>query len=130
MKNKKIIITLAVVLLTVNFLLRPFLHKKESTKIVEKILSLWEAGNVADTFDYWQNIKKTPPVSSLYSYKIINNVFDKKDGRYHAKIIVEIDFDSNILTSGEWIFELSYTKLGWKVIKFYQILGQTPFTQG
>ncbi|MCK5632469.1 hypothetical protein KAH94_01865 [bacterium] len=130
MKNKKIIITLAVVLLTVNFLLRPFLHKKESTKIVEKILSLWEAGTVADTFDYWQNIKKTPPVSSLYSYKIINNVFDKKDGRYHAKIIVEIDFDSNILTSGEWIFELSYTKLGWKVIKFYQILGQTPFTQG
>ncbi len=130
MKNKKIIITLAVVLLTVNFLLRPFLHKKESTKIVEKILSLWEAGNVADTFDYWQDIKKTPPVSSLYSYKIINNVFDKKDGRYHAKIIVEIDFDSNILTSGEWIFELSYTKLGWKVIKFYQILGQTPFTQG
>lgn len=118
--NKKIIIGLIAFFAVVSLGLGPFLHKREAVKIVQEVLGHWKNGNLAMAIDYWENQDDSPPMYGLTSYKIKSKSFGKKDGSRHAKILVELDLSAeNILPSGDWMFEVSYTNIGWRVVDFY-----------
>ena len=123
MNNKKTFVSaFIIILLFINFVFRPFLHKKESFKIVYDILSLWEEGNIAKSYFYWDDPNKLPPVSILLSHEVIKKEFYKKKGERHSKVTVMANFGENkSLPQGKWVFELSYTDIGWKVVDFYTL---------
>lgn len=123
--NKKIVwIILAVIALVTagNLFLTPYLHQRETLKIVSAVLNHWEKGEIPESFAYWQDQNKVPPVYNLLSYQIHKKIYDKKDDRRQARIFVTLEFPSgNILPSGkEWVFELRQTQLGWKITDFYR----------
>lgn len=123
MKNQKIIIgAFIMLLLFINFVFRPFLHKRESFNVVKNVLSLWEEGNIAESYVHWDNPNKFPPISMLVSQEIVKKEFFKKDGKYRSKVTVLANFGKNEnLPEGKWVFELSYTDIGWKVVDFYTL---------
>ncbi|OGX07721.1 MAG: hypothetical protein A2Y06_03930 [Omnitrophica WOR_2 bacterium GWA2_37_7] len=123
MNNKNILIgAFIIILLFINFVFRPFLHKRESFRIVDKVLSLWEEGDIPSSYFYWDNPKKMPPVTRLLSHEIIKKEFYKKDRKNRSKVTVIADFGKNEnLPAGKWIFELSYTDIGWKIVEFYTV---------
>lgn len=123
MNNKNILIgAFIIILLFINFVFRPFLHKRESFRIVDKVLSLWEEGDIPSSYFYWDNPKKMPPVTILLSHEIINKEFYKKDRKNRSKVTVIANFGKNEnLPAGKWIFELSYTDIGWKIVEFYTV---------
>ncbi len=127
MKNKNIIIISAsAFLLSINFILFPYLHRREATHIVESVIKSWEANDLSYAFNAWENMQKSPPIYDLVSGEITKRIFDRKNGVRHALIYARLEFhDNSTLPSGkEWVFELSRTRLGWKVINFYMAKDQ------
>lgn len=122
MRVKNILIVVSVIALGVcaNFFLTPYLHERETTRIVTAVLDGWASGAIPETFQYWEDPNNAPPAYSLLSYQINKKIFDEKNGRRRAQIFVALEFSpENILPSGkEWMFELRQTKAGWKIKNF------------
>lgn len=122
MRVKNILLVVSVIALGVcaNFFLTPYLHERETTRIVTTVLDGWVSGAIPETFQYWEDPNNTPPAYSLLSYQINKKNFDEKNGRRRAQIFVALEFSpENILPSGEeWMFELRQTKAGWKIKNF------------
>ena len=120
MPKKNIAIAGAVVAVVIagNVLLTPYLHRRETARIVRAVLEDWKNGQILEAFQYWENPQKSPPVEGLVSYKINQQILDEKDGRRHARIFTMLEFPSGetAAPSGlEWVFELQQTRIGWKI---------------
>lgn len=122
-KQKFLITGIIVFLLGLNFLLTPYLHKREATNIVTTVLRLWAEGNIPGAFGYWENQEQTPPVYDVVSSTVNKKIFKKREKTWQARIFVTLEFrEGNILPSGrEWVFELKPTKLGWKITDFRMV---------
>jgi len=119
-KSQKIIIGVVGGFLLIYTSVIPYFHKREAMRIVTDVIKYWENGDLSYAFGYWEIKENSPPVYGVESSKILSKVFDKKDGRRHAEITVSLVFaTNNILPSGDWVFELSQTRYGWKIINFY-----------
>jgi len=120
-KTTMIIVAAVSIIIILNFVMKPILHKNAAVGVVKTVLSHWRVGDITKVYDYWLEKKDVPPIYDLLSYKIKDKKFDTKDGMRRAKVIVTIDFEmSNVLPSGQrWIFELNDTPFGWKIIELY-----------
>ena len=98
----------------------PLLYYKETTQIAKSVLLDWKMGNLPDTYQYWEDPQKSPPIYGLTSYKIIKKKFSKINGIKQVGIIVNLDFsEDNVSPSGKlWTFLFKKTKFGWKIVDF------------
>lgn len=119
-KQKLLILGIIAFLIGLNLLLTPYLNKREATKIVQTVLRLWEEDDIPGAFTYWENQERTPPVYDLLSSKVQKKIFTQNGKDWQAQIFVTLEFpEGNVLPSGkEWVFELTPTKLGWKITDF------------
>lgn len=119
-KNVLFVIPVVIVLITGNFFLTPWLHRREVTRIVTSVLDGWESGAIPETFQYWEDPNNAPPAYNLVSYQITRKIMGTENGRRNARIFTTLVFSAgNVLPSGkEWIFKLRQTKLGWKIESF------------
>ena len=118
--KKKIALGLLLIVLSWNFLLIPYLYRREAIRTVQSILKSWKTGNLLDAISAWENMQKSAPVYGLLSSHITKGIFDNKDGMRHAQNFTILEFTAdNPMPSGKtWVFELNKTSLGWKVISF------------
>lgn len=115
----RIVVAFLVFILTVHFAVVPFLHKRQASRTVETILSLWQAGDLAPTFKYWKDEELSPPVYGVSSYKILDKKFSPEK---KAEFLVAVEFsEGNFLKSGRWLFSLKHTNDGWKILSFARI---------
>ena len=71
MKKQHIIISLVIfIFLLLNFVFKPYLQRREASRIIETVLQLWQKGDLPSTFDYWEKAQKAPPVYELTSFHI------------------------------------------------------------
>jgi len=121
-KNRNIFISIIIVIiLAINLILIPYLHRRTVNRIVDEVLTHWKTGDFLLAYNLWETEDKSPPVNGLSSFKITNRLFDKNKGRRHALITADLQFTrDNLLPSGIWTFELSDTHIGWKITDFYQ----------
>lgn len=101
-----------------NIFLTPYLHRRETARIVRAVCEDWKNGRVLEAFQYWENPKKAPPFEGLASYNISRQTLDKKNGQRHARIFATLEFPSGATAapSGqEWVFDLRQTRIGWKI---------------
>lgn len=119
-KNVLLVISVVIVLITGNFFLTPWLHRREVTRIVTAVLEGWESGAIPETFQYWEDPNNAPPAYNLVSYQITRKIMGTKNGQRNARIFTTLVFSAgNVLPSGkEWIFRLRQTKFGWKIESF------------
>lgn len=117
-----IIICLAIIVLGLNFIVKPYLRQKEAEDTAVTILQNWKTGDYVKNFDYWEEKEKAPPIYSLNGYSLESEDFFKKDGSFQSLISVHLDFASdNPLPSGKtWTFHLQKMPEGWRVIDFYE----------
>jgi hypothetical protein len=122
-KQQLLIPGIIVFLLGLNFLLAPYLNRKEATKVVHAVLRLWAEGDIPGAFGYWENQRRTPPVYDVISSTVNKKIFTKKDKVWQAQFFVTLEFpEGNIFPSDrEWVFELKTTKLGWKITDFRMV---------
>ena len=108
-------------LIFINFAIKPFLSYRDAYKHIETYLTNVQKGNLTNIYILWDNKNNSPPIYNMTSYKIKNKTFYKKDGVKWASFKVDIYLaGGNILPSGkEWTFDLSYTKVGWKIMAGY-----------
>jgi hypothetical protein len=121
-KNKRLVIFLSAVFsLAIYLSLSSYLQRREAGRVVQAVLERWKEGDLPRTYDYWEDLGKSPPVYDILSYKINQRSFNREGGQWKARISVTLEFSSsNVLLSGkEWIFELRKTQLGWKIAEFY-----------
>lgn len=123
MTNKKktiAIVSIVAFLLFINFVVGPYVYKREVINIVKAVLNHWADGNQAASYEYWQDPNKSPPISDLTDYKITKKIFDKEDSVGHALIYTVLELPSSTVlpSNKEWVFELIQTKLGWEIIDF------------
>ena len=123
MKNKLILFSLLIIfsVFCLQIVLNPYLHQREVTKIVKIILKHWKNGDLPEAFVYWEDLRRAPPIYDLVSSTLIEKTFHLKDTPPYAQIVVKLEFpEGNVIPSGkEWVFELTYTKSGWKVKNFH-----------
>ena len=119
-RNKLFIILGILLLLSLNFLLKPYLHQREVIRIVETVLINWQHGDLTLNYAFWKNPEKSPPIYGLISYKIKNKDFSKRGKLSYAKISATLEFaPDNITPSGkDWVFELEKDDGGWKIVNF------------
>lgn len=121
--NKQNIIVglLFVVLLTLNFTIKPYLRQRDTVRIIETVLTHWENGDLTLAMPYWEHEVDSPPVYNLLAYEVGKGKVSRNNGRYSAQIIATLNFPpGNPLPSGKkWIFELIKTRYGWKITDFH-----------
>ncbi|OGX08354.1 MAG: hypothetical protein A2Z88_06760 [Omnitrophica WOR_2 bacterium GWA2_47_8] len=117
---KKVFTTALILLLGINLILVPYLYRKKTTAVLQKVLSFWEAGDPASAMAYFEHPNQSPPIFSVNSYKIVKRKFGGKKGRRHAEFHVILNFPKeNLLPSGViWICEIDQTQSGWHITSF------------
>ena len=122
-KKNILIISLIALVLFHLFVFIPYLHRREATRAVLSAFKSWETGDMKYSFNVWKDYENSPPVYNLVLGKITKRMFDNKDGARHALIYAVLEFqpDNSFPSGKEWIFELSKTPLGWKIIDFHQV---------
>lgn len=121
MRNRILfIISLIGLLVFLNFFMTPYLHQRETTRIVTAVLEGWKSGDIPETFQYWESPYAAPPAYGLLSYQINKKAFYKKDRIKHGQIFATLEFSAdNTFPSGkQWVFTLRQTSLGWKIESF------------
>ena len=122
MKKQNIIIAVSILaLLTLNLTIKPYIRRRDATRVVEAVLTHWAEGDLLLAMPYWEKEIDSPPVYNLITYKIEEKKFSKNNGTYSAQIIAALDFPpGNLFPSGKrWAFELNKTRYGWKVADFH-----------
>jgi len=123
MKKKEIIISLLIIIvLIVNFGIRPYLIKRQALITTKKILKLWMANDIMGAKIFWKEEKDLPPFYNITSYKILNYQYYKENSDIFARISFSLTFaPNNIYPSGkEWVFILKKFIGTWKVVDFHQ----------
>lgn len=129
MIKQKILIALSVVaILIVHNLVTSLLRPRDAVKTVDKILTYWKTGDNYKALPYWDDRESSPPIFGVTDYTIKETKMGKERGKHTAQITASIEFEeSNILRSGkDWIFDLTKTAGGWKVISLQRADGRPP----
>jgi hypothetical protein len=120
-KQQKIVASIVAAVLLLTFPIKYFIISHSSTKTMKAILQYWKEKDFYNAIEQWEDREKSPPVDGLNSYTINKKKFFKKNGKHHAQFFVTLDFPAGnpfFVPGREWIFELNYTAVGWKVISF------------
>jgi len=121
-KQQKILIASIIgVLLLLQFGIRPLVRRRDAKKVITKVLTLWMNNDIAKSYDYWKDVKKSPPFYDVESFKIIDKKYFKQDGTRYAQFIVTLNFsENNVIPSGQnWVFILEDDAVSWQIIEFY-----------
>jgi hypothetical protein len=119
--QNKIIAIVVLVILLVSFPIRSFIIKNSSIKAMKTILRYWQEKDFYNAIEQWEDRQKSPPVDGLNGYTINKKEFFRKNGDLYAKFFINLDFPPGnkfFVPDEEWIFELHYSALGWKVSDF------------
>jgi hypothetical protein len=111
---------LILVLLAIQFGLKPHLNRREVLKNANEVLTLMQESKYDEVLGFWETPTKSTPFEGVNSYEIVGKRFNQKDGAQEAFITVKLDFANNqFFPSGRnWLIEFKLTKLGWKIISF------------
>ena len=117
----RFLFTFLIILLLTHYILKPYLTRREATRVAQTVLTYLQNDDLNHAYDYWKNPYHTPPFYDLQSYQITKKIFELKDNVQYAKFYIVLNFSKdNILPSGrEWIMELSTTSIGWKITDFH-----------
>jgi hypothetical protein len=118
---KKIVLVFSVAALAILIPMgQSHFRQRNALKIVQTVLAFWENNDLVPAMAYWEKAIDAPPVYDLLMHEIGRKEFIKKNGLYHARIFVTLYFPTgNRFPSGrEWVFELSKTRYGWKIVGF------------
>src|SRR5262245_29810037 len=82
------------IIVFINFILIPYLYRREATRSVLNVLEAWKSGDLPSTYDDWIDPQKSPPVYGVLKYKITNRKFYKKDGDRFAEISAYLELSN------------------------------------
>jgi len=115
MKKYITIIFIILLYLVLNIFLKPYLVERKATEVVDIVFDYLKKADPFSTYRYWQDPKKSPPISSVLSYKILT----RKVENNKAFVTAQIDLPSdNFLPSGKtWNILLEKNRFGWQIIE-------------
>ena len=122
------ILSLALIL-SLGFLVKNCVEKREITKMVQTILKCWINDDISKTYVFWENEEEAPPVYGVISYELTGHILGQKNNKPYAQIFTTIEFTpQNMSPSGkEWVFEVVKTRYGWRVKDFHLNYEKPPF---
>lgn len=121
-KTNIIIVSLIVAIVSLNFLLKPYLRDREAKQFVESILTDWQDGNISIVMSHWANhtVNTIPPIDNILSYSIEDIQHYKKDKSRYTDVTIFLELAPNrtFPSGSKWKFRLKKTTFGLQIYEF------------
>jgi hypothetical protein len=113
MKKYIVIGVIALLYISLNIFLKPYLVERKATEVVDIVLNYLKEADPFSTYRYWQDPQKSPPIAQILSYKILTRKVEKDKASSTA--IIELPKDSFLPSGKTWNILLEKNRFGWQI---------------